>query len=100
MQEHGVTVPLTDDARQHILQKVEEMALQGLRVIALAHRFIESSTARSISRDNAEGDLVFLGLVGMFDPPRPETADAVQACQDAGIIVHMCVCSATYLLNV
>jgi P-type Na+/K+ transporter len=42
-----------------------------------------------INRDTVENDMTFLGLIGIRDPPRPESLRAVQSCQRAGIIVHM-----------
>ena len=63
---------------------VEEYARQGLRVLAVARRELEGEEAPS-RREDAERDLVLLGLAAMVDPPRPEVADAVAACHRAGI---------------
>jgi P-type Na+/K+ transporter len=41
------------------------------------------------TRDKADADMKFLGFVGIYDPPRPESKDAVQTCFGAGIEVHM-----------
>jgi len=56
----------------------------GLRVLAVARRELPSGEAPE-QREEAERDLVLLGLVALFDPPRPEVADAVARCHDAGI---------------
>jgi Ca2+-transporting ATPase len=67
------------------------LAERGLRVLAFATRDWPGDPA-SLSADavqQAEGGLVFLGLQGMMDPPRPEAMEAVRACQTAGIRVKM-----------
>lgn len=71
-----------------IEQRVNRMASQGLRVLALAKK----PSARSKSAlDHADikQDLVFLGLQGMIDPPRPEAMQAIRSCLSAGIQVKM-----------
>ncbi len=83
------TSPLTEDVKRTFLVKAEELASEGLRVIALAQRTIDCSDVKNISREDAEKDLTFMALAGIFDPPRPESAGAVRACRAAGIIVHM-----------
>jgi Na+-exporting ATPase len=86
-------VALTDDHRDHILQNMEELAKLGLRVLALAQKpYIEQDKlleGADLQRDEIERDLCFLGLIGLYDPPRPETAGAIRACYQAGIAVHM-----------
>ena len=65
---------------------MEQMASQGLRVLAFAS--LEKPGAQSITFDDIQG-LTLLGLQGMMDPPRPEVIDAIQVCQKAGIAVKM-----------
>ncbi|OJJ66388.1 hypothetical protein ASPBRDRAFT_138041 [Aspergillus brasiliensis CBS 101740] len=86
-------VALTEEHRNLIFQNMEELAKLGLRVLALAQRpyteqprVLEGS---ELERDSIEKDLCFLGLIGLYDPPRPETAGSIQACYRAGIVVHM-----------
>lgn len=67
--------------------QLEEMAAQGLRVLAFARGGILAEEAAIGHNDIA--NLTFLGLQGMIDPPRPEAIDAVRACQSAGIHVKM-----------
>ena len=71
-----------------IEQAVETMAKQGLRVLAFAKKE-PSSHQHSIDHQDIATDLVFLGLQGMIDPPRPEAIAAIHACQAAGIQVKM-----------
>ncbi len=63
------------------------LASAGLRVIALATRVIEADTP--LSADGLETDLAFIGLIGLMDPPRAESAGAVAAARSAGIKVIM-----------
>ncbi|KAF8884255.1 hypothetical protein CPB85DRAFT_1378183 [Mucidula mucida] len=75
----SVIAPLTDEVRQALLAKAEELASQGLRVIGLAQRIFAPTEVAGIAREAAERDFTFLGLAGIFDPPRPETLSAVRA---------------------
>jgi len=56
-------------------------------VIALALR--NEGVRPGLRQNEVEHDMCFLGFVGIYDPPRPETKGAVQTCIDAGIAVHM-----------
>ncbi|RXW14101.1 hypothetical protein EST38_g11756 [Candolleomyces aberdarensis] len=87
--EPKTTAPLTEETKTFILNKYEQLASQGLRVIGLAHKVIPISHVEGIARDAAEQGLTFLALAGISDPPRPETLGAVRACKNAGIVVHM-----------
>ncbi|RAH43131.1 sodium P-type ATPase [Aspergillus brunneoviolaceus CBS 621.78] len=80
--------PLDEEKRQEILQKMEDLAKEGLRVLALACRPIEPRD-ETPAREEVEKDLTFCGLIGLYDPPRPETAGAIEECRRAGITVHM-----------
>ncbi|MGF1571002.1 MAG: cation-transporting P-type ATPase [Nodosilinea sp.] len=71
-----------------IKQEVDDMAGQGLRVLAFAQK-TASVQQHAIDHEDIATDLVFLGLQGMIDPPRPEAIAAVHACQSAGIQVKM-----------
>lgn len=75
-----------DQAR--IYQEVDDMAAQGLRVLAFAQKQVPS-THQTIDHSDIASGLLFLGLQGMIDPPRAEAIRAVQACQSAGIQVKM-----------
>jgi cation-transporting ATPase F len=73
--------------RETVLSKAEEMARDGLRVLAFARRQLPPDH-RKVSTDDPVG-LTFLGLQGMIDPPRAEAVRAVEACRSAGIAVKM-----------
>jgi Ca2+-transporting ATPase len=70
------------------LRTAEELAKTGLRVLAFAFMKADKSKTGIVHND-ISGNLVFLGLQAMIDPPRPETAQAVQTCHNAGIKVKM-----------
>jgi Ca2+-transporting ATPase len=80
--------PLTAEARQTVLDADAELASQALRVIGVAYRPL-SSVPAELSAEQLESDLIFLGLVGMRDPARPQARPAVEMAQRAGIRVLM-----------
>ena len=75
---NGEKLSLDEQTRARILSVAEQMASSGLRVLALAHK-------PDVDNDFEEKGFVFLGLVGMMDPPRPEVYDAVKKAHEAGI---------------
>ncbi|MCK5241854.1 HAD-IC family P-type ATPase [bacterium] len=74
--------------KKNILQMADNFAQDGLRVLAMAYKEVPTET-ESISAHDIETDLIFSGLQGMIDPPRPETIAAVSKCRRAGIRVVM-----------
>lgn len=85
-------LPLLDaseDAKAEFTSKAESLAAEGLRVLCIAHKSVEISDSLKEARESAECKLVPLGLAGLYDPPRLETAEAVKKCKIAGISVHM-----------
>ncbi|KIW02627.1 potassium/sodium efflux P-type ATPase, fungal-type [Verruconis gallopava] len=81
-----------DSLKLLVRTQLEQYASQGLRIMTVAYRaFGPDSTQRfeQENREEMEQELEFLGLVGIQDPPRPETAGAVRRAQIAGIKVHM-----------
>jgi Ca2+-transporting ATPase len=70
--------------KDEILQVCEQMASRGLRVLGIAMKEW-AVLPEKIAPDPCERGLVFLGLVGMMDPPRPEVKEAVEMCENAGI---------------
>ena len=81
----GATVTELNHAlRATILEHNREMASQALRVLAVAYRPLEQMPAE-LSPETVEHDLVFVGLLGMIDPPRPEVIDAIRVAKGAGL---------------
>ncbi|ALA60292.1 cation-translocating P-type ATPase [Nitrospira moscoviensis] len=83
----GRTEPLDDAHRRRIAEANASLAQQSLRVLAVAHRPLRHR--RADSDDDIERELVFLGLFAMKDPLRPEAAEAVRLCRQAGIRTAM-----------
>lgn len=81
-----VTRPLTAERRTEILKKNEELATQALRTLGVAFRSIPKDAFNKDQVDESvEQELVFLGLIGMIDPPREEAKEAVARAKSAGI---------------
>ena len=80
---------LTEEDRERILAQSSSMAKQALRVLGSAYGDLNDISLDSFSADAVERDLVFVGLTGMHDPPRPESKDAIAKCRAAGIRVVM-----------
>ncbi|MEQ9668044.1 cation-translocating P-type ATPase [Coleofasciculus sp. G2-EDA-02] len=80
------TEVLTDEQRTQILRHNNQMAGAGLRVLGFAYKHLEAAPDDGVdASETTEQELVWLGLVGMLDAPRPEVLDAVRRCRNAGI---------------
>jgi Ca2+-transporting ATPase len=75
---------ITDQQRQHILEQNNQMAGRGLRVLGFACKPLDVIPPEGTD-EPSERELVWLGLTGMLDAPRPEVRDAVARCRSAGI---------------
>lgn len=78
----GQIKPLTYTIKQKIISENERMASKALRVLGLAYRDIEKN---GNYEEESEKNLIFVGLVGMMDPPRIEAKKAIRQCKRAGI---------------
>ncbi|MDH3718806.1 MAG: cation-transporting P-type ATPase, partial [Planctomycetota bacterium] len=76
--------PLDEKWRERIVSAQDQMADTGMRVLGLAFRTCEAAPQTADATD-VERDLVFVGMMGMIDPPRPEVKQAVARCKTAGI---------------
>jgi Na+-exporting ATPase len=81
------TLNISEEKKAEIMEMIERLAGEGLRVLCIAHKRIDRSDASN--RSIVEQNMNFLGLVGLYDPPRLETKDAVRRCKIAGVEVHM-----------
>jgi len=75
---------LTDEKKKEILNVNEKMAENALRVLGVAYK-ITSGKFEGLDEKTIESDMVFLGLVGMMDPPREEAIESVKVCKQVGI---------------
>jgi P-type Ca2+ transporter type 2C len=82
--EDGVIRPLTHERRENILEENEALAANALRVLGVAFRPLQQAPDNPQPGD-AERDFVFIGLLGMIDPARPEVAPAIRTARQAGI---------------
>jgi P-type E1-E2 ATPase len=80
--------PLTDELQAKIITANDDYARSGLRVLAVALGLLHDDLTE-YTPETVEGDLTFLGLVAMMDPPRPEVSEAVTKCHNAGIRIIM-----------
>ena len=81
----GTVQPLDRESWE---QRMEELGGEGLRVLAAAFKDADEGKS-GLDMEDVENDMVFLGLVGIIDPPRPEAIEAIKICRDAGIKVKM-----------
>lgn len=77
-------VEMTADVKARIIEKNNEMSTKALRVLAFAYQDV-NKIPDEMSSDKVEKNMIYSGLVGMIDPPRPEAKDAVEKCFEAGM---------------
>jgi len=77
---------LTKHSRSLLMAEADRLSQKGYRILALAYRRLPRFRGR---REDLEGNLVFIGFVGLLDPPRPEVRDALAQVLGAGIRVAM-----------
>ena len=77
--------PITEVHKKQITDAVEAMSTKALRTLAVAFKESESK----IEKEEFEKDLVFIGLVGMIDPPRKEVKDSIEKAKEAGVTTIM-----------
>ena len=81
---NGKVEPISAEQKEKISLSNQKMARRALRVLGLAYKTVDQ-LYDAPSTDNVEQDLIFVGLVGMIDPERPEAKKAIAEAHDAGI---------------
>lgn len=81
-------IELDNILRAEIMSANDSFARKALRVLAIAQRVLPQRSS-PYTAESVENELVFLGLMAMMDPPRPEVEQAVQICRQAGIRIIM-----------
>ncbi|MEO8259573.1 MAG: cation-translocating P-type ATPase [Acidobacteriota bacterium] len=84
----GIRV-LTAPDRERTLAQISVMAKQALRVLGSSYRDLPHGLPADADADTLERDLMFVGLTGLYDPPRPEAREAIAKCHAAGVRVVM-----------
>jgi len=84
----GVVKGLDEELKEEILEVNGEMAASALRVLGVAYKE-QSSIGEDFSEEEVEKNLIFLGLLGMIDPPREGVDEAIRLCERAGVKVVM-----------
>ncbi|PGM61111.1 ATPase [Bacillus cereus] len=79
---HNKVEVLTDSHKTQILEAAQAMSQEALRVLSFAFKQYETE---HVDIDHLEENLIFIGLVGMIDPPRTEVKDSITECKKAGI---------------
>ncbi len=85
----GQLSDFTEEMKDKVLEENTKLARNALRVMAYAFKPYETLEGEELTTENIEREMVFVGLTGMIDPPRPEARDAVAECHNSGIDVIM-----------
>ncbi|MBI5188753.1 MAG: cation-transporting P-type ATPase [Nitrospirae bacterium] len=85
----GKVLQMDDYLQKKVLEAYHSMMDMGLRVLAFAYKEIEETQNSELKTQNLENNMVFVGLIGLEDPPRPEVPEAIKKCHEAGIKVIM-----------
>lgn len=86
--ENGKIRPLREEEKEKIIEIHDKLAVQGLRILGVAYKNLPDDFI-DYSPETVEKDMIFLGMMAMQDPPRPEVYDAVEQCHRAGIRIIM-----------
>jgi sodium/potassium-transporting ATPase subunit alpha len=84
----GEIVQFDEALREKAVSLYHSVTDEGLRVLAFAHKQVKNGEV-TVRADDAEKNMVFLGLMGLEDPPRPEVPEAIRKCREAGIRIIM-----------
>ena len=88
MDERGSIVDFTQQEKQRVREQYETLSQEALRLLAFSYRDISDVPQKDYERE-MEQDLVWVGMLAMIDPPRPEVFETVSRCRDMGIRIIM-----------
>ncbi|KKQ71929.1 MAG: cation-transporting ATPase A, Ca2+-transporting ATPase [Candidatus Peregrinibacteria bacterium GW2011_GWC2_39_14] len=81
-------IMMDKETREKILARSEDMAKKALRVIALAYKEVRVVPDKYV-HEKIESDLIFIGIVGIIDPPRKEVAKSIELAKSAGVRLYI-----------
>ena len=85
----GKKIPIDDTLGKKTIDAYHTLMDMGLRVLSFVYKEVENQEGASIRTGEIENDMIFAGLIGLEDPPRPEVPEAIRKCNEAGIRVIM-----------
>ena len=86
---NGEKVPVDETLKKQTIDSYHTLTDLGLRVLSFAYKEIEKKEDSGIHPGEIENNMIFAGLIGLEDPPRPEVPEAIVKCHEAGIKVIM-----------
>ncbi len=86
--ENGKIRVFSDEEKENVVKRHDKLASQGLRILAMAYRNLPNDFT-DYKPESVEKEMIFLGMMAMQDPPRPEVREAVEECHRAGIRIIM-----------
>jgi len=86
---NGEIVPNTGVLKEKVMDAYHALMDMGLRVLSFAYKEIGTHEDTHMKPEEIENNMVFVGLIGLEDPPRPEVKEAISKCREAGIRIIM-----------
>src|SRR4030066_2111596 len=86
---NGEIVPNTGVLKEKVMDSYHALMDMGLRVLSFAYKEIGTHEDTHMKPEEIENNMVFVGLIGLEDPPRPEVKEAISKCNEAGIRIIM-----------
>ncbi|HSQ02155.1 MAG TPA: cation-transporting P-type ATPase [Methanobacterium sp.] len=84
----GKVIKFTKESKEHVIKEHDKLAESGLRILGMAYKYLPVNF-NDYRPETVENDMIFVGMMAMQDPPRPEVLPAVKDCHRAGIRIIM-----------
>ena len=84
----GKVIQFTEESKKQVIEEHDKLAASGLRILGMAYKDLPGDF-EDYNPETVENDMIFLGMMAMQDPPRPEVLPAVEDCHRAGIRIIM-----------